>query len=66
MRSIDRLVGVDINAGYLDRAAKRYPANLPVLEWVCADVEREAGDFQPVELAYAGPTLLFYPGNIDF
>ena len=51
-----RLVGVDLNAAYLDVARSRF-GDRHGLELYCADVVEDALPFAPVDLAFAG--LLF-------
>lgn len=55
--SVDRVVAVDINPGYVERARVRHAARLDGLHCYCADVQSDALQFEPVELIYAA--LLF-------
>lgn len=50
---VTRLVGIDINASYIARAADRYAATIPGLELHCADIQGDMPDIQAVELVYA-------------
>ena len=52
-----RLVGIDINAGFIAGAEHRYSGKLPGLELYCADIQGDLPAIQPVELIYAA--LLF-------
>lgn len=55
--AVERVVGVDVNARYVDAARQRYAASLPGLELVTADIQSSAKLFEPVDLIYAA--LLF-------
>jgi len=52
-----RVVGVDLNANYLERARTRFAERLPGLELIAGDIQD--GDLQvaPVELVYAALVL---------
>jgi SAM-dependent methyltransferase len=50
---VERLVGVDINPGYIDLAASRYTERVNGLELYVGDIQSEQQIFQPVELIYA-------------
>jgi len=50
---VARVVGVDINARYVERARERYGKGLPGLELRVADIQSDATLFDPVELIYA-------------
>ena len=47
-----RVVGIDINPGYLAATRQRYP-ELRGLELVCADLAHDAIDIEPVSLVHA-------------
>jgi predicted TPR repeat methyltransferase len=47
-----RIVGVDVNANYLEAVRQRYGA-LPGLELCCADLERERLSLAPADLVHA-------------
>jgi SAM-dependent methyltransferase len=50
---VERLVGVDINPGYIDLAASRYAGRISGLELYVGDIQSERQLFQPVDLIYA-------------
>jgi SAM-dependent methyltransferase len=52
-----RLVGVDLNPGYLALAQERYPDLAGIAEWMCADIERRELDDGAFDLIHAA--LLF-------
>ncbi len=54
---VERIVGVDINPGYIEEARTRHARRLPHLELYCADVQSDLLQFGPVDLIYAA--LLF-------
>ncbi len=56
-RMVERVVAVDVNPHYIERARARYAQRLQGLELVCADVESESLIYDPVDLTYAA--LLF-------
>ena len=47
-----RVVGIDVNPGYLAATRQRFP-DLRGLELVCADLAHDAIDIEPVSLAHA-------------
>ena len=51
---VTRLVGIDINAGYIADAKDRYAGTIPTLELYCADIQGDMPDVQPVELVAVG------------
>jgi len=57
IRVTTRVVGVDINAAYLDALRERYAGRFQYLELVAGDVQGDALTFQPVAMAFAA--LLF-------
>lgn len=59
---VTRLVGIDINEGYIKDARSRYADIIPGLELYCADIQGEIPDLQPVELVYAA--LVFEYVNV--
>jgi hypothetical protein len=50
---VTRLVGLDINPGFLAEAERRHRGAFAVLELHCVDLEGEPPAIPPVELAYA-------------
>jgi len=52
-----RVVGVDINASYIEAARVRFAARVPVLELYVADLARDRLDFAPVDLIYCALLL---------
>lgn len=54
---VERVVAVDINPRYVEEAAARHAGRLNRLQLICADVQSELLQFDPVHLLYAG--LLF-------
>jgi SAM-dependent methyltransferase len=56
-RTVERVVAVDVNPDYVERARTRHAQRLQGLELVCADVESESLIYDPVDLTYAA--LLF-------
>lgn len=52
--AVERIVAIDINPQFVDRARERYGQKLPNLELLVDDLERPTFDIEPVELAYAG------------
>jgi SAM-dependent methyltransferase len=51
--SVERVVGVDINAGYIELTAARYAHQIRGLELHVGDIQQERQLFQPVDLIYA-------------
>jgi 2-polyprenyl-3-methyl-5-hydroxy-6-metoxy-1,4-benzoquinol methylase len=54
---VERVVGIDINAEYIEAARARHAGRLACLELHAADVQSKSLRFEPVELIYAA--LLF-------
>ena len=52
-----RVVGVDVNATYVQRARERFGGRIPQLELLAGDIQSMPLDFDPVELVYAGLLL---------
>lgn len=48
----ERVVGVDINPEYIERARRRYAGRIPGLELYVADIQSCASLFEPVDLIY--------------
>ena len=55
--SVSRVVGVDINPQYVERARDRYKGRIPGLELHIADVQTSESLFDPVDLIYAALVL---------
>jgi SAM-dependent methyltransferase len=55
--SVTRVVGVDINAAYIEQARRRYLGQIPGLELYVADVESAGVLFEPVDLVYVALVL---------
>jgi trans-aconitate methyltransferase len=55
--AVKRVVGIDINAQYVETARQRYSARLPGLDLYVADIQSGEALFEPVDLIYAA--LLF-------
>lgn len=51
---VERVVGIDINAGYVERARERFSSSLPGLECLVGDIEHDDFAFAPVDLVFAG------------
>jgi len=56
-RTVERVVAVDVNPGYIERTRARHAQRLQGLELVCADIQSESLIYDPVDLTYA--SLLF-------
>lgn len=56
-RPIDRAVGVDINASYIDQARSRWATELPMLSLFVGDIQTDDFAFEPVDLVFAGLLL---------
>ena len=56
-RVTQRVVGLDVNPGYLDIARERFDGICPGLELICADVERHEFDRGSFDLIFAGLIL---------
>lgn len=52
--SVERVVGIDINQEYLDRAEIRYKSQIASLELVVGDLAVDQFTFAPVGLVFAG------------
>jgi ubiquinone/menaquinone biosynthesis C-methylase UbiE len=52
-----RVVGVDLNASYVEQAKARFHDRLPTLELIAGDVQTEEVVFPPVDLAFLGLVL---------
>lgn len=52
--SVKRVVGIDINQRYLDRAAARYRDHIPLLQLFAGDLGVDRFIFEPVDLVFAG------------
>ena len=48
-----RVVGVDINPGYIVAASSRFEGSVPGLEFHVADIQSDPLAFEPVDLVYA-------------
>jgi hypothetical protein len=55
--SVSRVVGVDINPGYLAAADARFQGRFASLELLAGDIEGDEIAFTPVELVFAGLVL---------
>jgi ubiquinone/menaquinone biosynthesis C-methylase UbiE len=55
--TVGRVVTVDINPDYIERTRLRHAQRLQALELICADVQSESVQYEPVDLTYAA--LLF-------
>lgn len=55
--SVTRVVGVDINPQYIERARERYKGRIPGLELHVADIQVLESRFDPVELIYVALVL---------
>src|ERR1700693_5946808 len=51
-RTVERVVAVDVNPDYIERARARHAQRLQHLELVCANVESESLIYDPVDLTY--------------
>ena len=51
------MVAVDVNPDYIERTRARYTHRLPGFELVCADVQSNSLEYDPVDFTYAA--LLF-------
>jgi SAM-dependent methyltransferase len=60
---VTRVVGVDINSGYIERLRERFGSRIPGLELFTCDLQREDFGFEPVQFAYAA--LLFEYVDVD-
>lgn len=54
---ISRVVGVDINPQYIERARERYEGRIPGLELHIADIQACQSLFEPVDLIYVALVL---------
>lgn len=63
-----RVVGVDINPGYIESARRRYAQHIPGLELLVADIQSSAPLFEPVDLIYAALVLEYVdlPRTLSF
>jgi ubiquinone/menaquinone biosynthesis C-methylase UbiE len=52
--AVERVVGVDINPGYVARALERHRDRRPPLDLYVGDIQTDAFAFAPVDLAFAG------------
>ncbi len=55
--TLERIIAVDVNPGYLEQTRVRHAQRLPELELICADIQSASGRYEPVDLTYAA--LLF-------
>ncbi|HEY7888640.1 MAG TPA: class I SAM-dependent methyltransferase [Steroidobacteraceae bacterium] len=55
--SVSRVVGVDINPQYIERARERYEGRTPGLELHIADIQASERLFDPVDLIYVALVL---------
>lgn len=55
--SVSRVVGVDINPQYIERARERYKDRLPGLELHLADIQASESLFDPIDLIYVALVL---------
>jgi len=58
---VRRVVGVDLNPGYLTAAQGRLQGRFRQLELHRLDLAREGGDFAPVDLVFAGLLFEYVP-----
>jgi SAM-dependent methyltransferase len=54
---VKRVICIDINSKYLEKAKKRFKSSFRDIEFICADISSDECSFDPVELIFAG--LLF-------
>jgi protein-L-isoaspartate O-methyltransferase len=52
-KSVQRVVGIDINAAYVEQARSRFQGRFKTLELLSADIENEWPGFEPVDFAFA-------------
>lgn len=52
-----RVVGIDINPGYIGACGTRFDGRIPGLELIVGDIENNTFDFAQVELVYAALVL---------
>jgi hypothetical protein len=55
--TVERVVAVDMNPDYIARTRLRHAQRLQALELICADIQSESVQYEPVDLTYAA--LLF-------
>lgn len=60
---LSRLVGIDINSDYIERARERFSQEVVGLELYCADIEADLPTIQPVDVIFAA--LLFEYVDIE-
>lgn len=60
---VKRVVAVDVNPQYIEKTRVRHAQRLPSLELLCADVQSETLNYEPVDLTYAA--LLFEYVDLD-
>ncbi len=51
---VRRVVALDINPRYVEATRARHAARITALQAICADVQSDTLQFEPVELIYAG------------
>ena len=51
--SISRVVGVDINPQYIEKARQRYAGRVPGLQLLVGDIQTSTSLFEPVDFIYA-------------
>lgn len=56
-RGIHRVIALDVNPAYIERVRARYAQRWAGLELICADVQSESLQYEPVEFTYAGLVL---------
>ena len=61
---VTRVVGVDINSGYIERLRDRFGDRIAGLELLTCDVQSEDSVFEPVQLAYAALLLEYVDVDI--
>jgi hypothetical protein len=55
--TVEHIVAIDVNPGYVERTRIRHAPQLPGLEVICADVQSKSVTYEPADLTYAA--LLF-------
>jgi ubiquinone/menaquinone biosynthesis C-methylase UbiE len=62
-RSVDRVVGIDINPDYIEHARARWHAEISTLDLIVGNLQEDEFHFAPVELVFSG--LLFEYVNVS-
>ncbi len=63
-KTIEKIICVDINPVFLNKAIERYKKSFKNIEFICCDIASEEFKFKPVDLIYAGLVFEYVDYNL--